>query len=106
MHQTFNLLKPTGYVMHQTFNLLKPTGYVMHQTFNLLKPTGYVMHQDFNLLKHTAHVMHQHFNSEQKLGTRNIKTLVGDLQFLQRCSWGSIPSVVGSCLFHSSVFAD
>ena len=48
MHQQFNLLKPTGYVMHQQFNLLKPTGYVMHQQFNILKPTGYVMHQQFN----------------------------------------------------------
>ena len=37
---SFNLLKPTGYVMHQQFNLLKPTGYVMRQQFNLLKPTG------------------------------------------------------------------
>ena len=34
--------------MHQQFNLLKPTGYVMHQQFNSLKPTGYVMHQHFN----------------------------------------------------------
>ena len=49
MHQQFNLLKPTGYVMHQQFNLLKPTGYVMHQQFNLLKHTGYVMHQQFNI---------------------------------------------------------
>ena len=37
--------------MHQQFNILKPTGYVMHQQFNLLKPTGYVMHQQFNLFK-------------------------------------------------------
>ena len=51
MHQQFNLLKPTGYVMHQQFNLLKPTGYVMYQQFNLLKPTGYVMHQQFNIQK-------------------------------------------------------
>ena len=36
--------------MHQKFNLLNPTGYVMHQQFNILKPTGYVMHQQFNLL--------------------------------------------------------
>ena len=49
MHQQFNLLKPTGYVMHQQFNLLKPAGYVMHQQFNLLKPTGYVVHQQFNI---------------------------------------------------------
>ena len=49
MHQQFNLLKPTGYVMHQQFSLLKPTGCVMHQQFNLLKPTGYVMHQQFNI---------------------------------------------------------
>ena len=49
MHQQFNILKPTGYVMHQQFNILKPTGYVMHQQFNLLKPTGYVMHQQFNI---------------------------------------------------------
>ena len=35
--------------MHQQFNLLKPTVYVMHQKFNLLKPTGYVMHQQFNI---------------------------------------------------------
>jgi hypothetical protein len=49
MHQQFNILKPTGYVMHQQFNLLKPTGYVMHQQFNLFKPTGYVMHQHFNI---------------------------------------------------------
>ena len=35
--------------MHQQFNLLKPTGYVMHQQFNLLKPTGYVMYQQFNI---------------------------------------------------------
>jgi hypothetical protein len=35
--------------MHQKFNLLKPTGYVMHQKFNLLKGTGYVMHQQFNI---------------------------------------------------------
>ena len=28
--------------MHQQFNLLKPTGYVMHQQFNLLKPTGQI----------------------------------------------------------------
>ena len=35
--------------MHQQFNLLKPTGYVMHQQFNLLKSTGYVMHQQFNI---------------------------------------------------------
>jgi hypothetical protein len=50
MHQQFNLLKHTGYVMHQQFNLLKRTGYVMHQKFNLLKPTGYVTYQQFNLL--------------------------------------------------------
>jgi hypothetical protein len=49
MHQHFNLLKPTGYVMHQKFNLLKTTGYVMHQRCNFLKPTGYVMHQQFNI---------------------------------------------------------
>ena len=36
--------------MHQQFNLLKPTGYMMHQQFNLLKPTGYKMHQQFKLL--------------------------------------------------------
>ena len=30
MHQQFNPLKPTGYMMLQQFNLLKPTGYVMH----------------------------------------------------------------------------
>ena len=35
--------------MHQQFNILKPTGYVVHQQFNLLKPTGYVMHQQFNI---------------------------------------------------------
>ena len=35
--------------MHQQFNLLKPTGYVMRQQFNILKPTGYVMHQQFNI---------------------------------------------------------
>ena len=35
--------------MHQQFNLLKLTGYVMHQQFNLLKLTGYVMHQQFNI---------------------------------------------------------
>ena len=35
--------------MHQQFNPLKPTGYVMHQQFNLLKPTGYVMHQQVNI---------------------------------------------------------
>ena len=33
-----------GYI-YGSFNLLKPTGYVMHQQFNILKPTGYVMHQ-------------------------------------------------------------
>ena len=33
MHQQFNILKPTGYVMHKQFNHLKPTGYVMHQPF-------------------------------------------------------------------------
>ena len=49
MHEQFNLLKPTGYVMRQQFNLLRPTGYVMHQQFNLLKHTGYVMHQQFNI---------------------------------------------------------
>ena len=49
MHQQFNLLKPTGYVMHQQFNLSKPTGYVMHQPFNFLKPTGHAMHQQFNI---------------------------------------------------------
>ena len=49
MHQQFNLLKPTGYVMHQQFNLLKPTDHVMHQQFNLLKPTDHVMHQQFNI---------------------------------------------------------
>ena len=49
MHQQFNLLNPTGYVMHEQFNLLKPTGYVMHQHFNLLNPTAYVMHQQFNI---------------------------------------------------------
>ena len=49
MHQQFNILKPTGYVMHQQFNLLKPTGYVMHQQFNLSKPTGNVTHQQFNI---------------------------------------------------------
>ena len=37
----------------------------MHQQFNLLKPTGYVMHQQFNLLKSTGHVMHQQFNIQQ-----------------------------------------
>ena len=42
---SFNLLKPTGYVMHRQFNLLNPTGYVMHKQFNLLNPTGYVMHK-------------------------------------------------------------
>ena len=36
-------------MLHQQFNLLKPTGYVMHQQFNLLKPTGYVIHQQFNI---------------------------------------------------------
>ena len=51
MHQQFNLLKPTGYVMQKQFNILKPNGHVMHQQFNLLKPTGYVMHQQFNTLK-------------------------------------------------------
>ena len=35
--------------MHEQFNLLKPTGYVIHQQFNLLKPTGYVMHQQFSV---------------------------------------------------------
>ena len=35
--------------MHQQFNLLKSTGYVIHQHFNLLKPTGHVMHQQFNI---------------------------------------------------------
>ena len=49
MHQQFNFLKPTGYVMHQEFNIFKPTGYVMHQQINHLKPTGYVMHQQFNI---------------------------------------------------------
>ena len=49
MHQLFNILKPTGYVMHQQFNLLRPTGHVMHQQFNLLQPTGHVMHQQFNI---------------------------------------------------------
>ena len=38
MHQQFNLLKPTGYVMLQQFNLLKPTGYVMNQQFNIQQP--------------------------------------------------------------------
>ena len=37
--------------MHQQFNLLKPTGYVMHQQFNLLKLTGYVMQKQFNLFE-------------------------------------------------------
>ena len=49
MHQQFNLLNSTGYVMHQQFNLLNPTGYVMHQQFNLLNPNGHVMHQQFNI---------------------------------------------------------
>ena len=49
MHQQFNPLKPTRYVMHQQFNLLKHTGYMMHQQFNLSNPTGYVMHQQFNI---------------------------------------------------------
>ena len=35
--------------MHQQFNLLKLTGYVMHQQFNLLKSTDYLMHQQFNI---------------------------------------------------------
>ena len=35
--------------MHQQFNLLKPTVYVMHQQFNLLKATVYVMYQQFNI---------------------------------------------------------
>jgi hypothetical protein len=35
--------------MHQQFNRLKPTAYVMHQHFNLLESTGYVMHQQFNI---------------------------------------------------------
>ena len=35
MHQQFNLLKPTGYVMHKQFNLLKTTDYVMHQVWPL-----------------------------------------------------------------------
>ena len=35
--------------MHQQFNALKPTGYVMQQQFNTLKPTGYVIHQQFNI---------------------------------------------------------
>ena len=46
MHQQFNLLNPTGYVMHQQFNLLKPTGHVMHQQFNIqefyILPTLYL----------------------------------------------------------------
>jgi len=33
---------------YYSFNLLKPTGYVMHQQFNLIQPIGYVMHQQFN----------------------------------------------------------
>jgi hypothetical protein len=65
IHQQFNLLKPTGYVMHQQFNLLNSTGYVMHQKFNLLKPTGYVMHEQFKiqqlyvLPKHCIYVYHK-----------------------------------------------
>ena len=42
------LLELTSNSKHPTkcsFNLLKPTSYVMHQQFDLLKPTGYVMHQ-------------------------------------------------------------
>ena len=35
--------------MHQQFNLLKPTGYVMRQQFKLLNPTGHVMQQQFNI---------------------------------------------------------
>ena len=35
--------------MHQQFDVIKPTGYVMLQQFNLLKPTGHVMHQQFNI---------------------------------------------------------
>ena len=49
MHQQFNLLKPTGYVMHQQFNILKPTGHAMYQQFNLLKPTSHMMHQQVNI---------------------------------------------------------
>ena len=51
VHQKFNLLKPTGYVVHQQLNLWKPIGHVMHQQFNPLKPTGYVMYQQFNILQ-------------------------------------------------------
>ena len=43
---------PTGFQTcrsFESFNLLKPTGYVMHQQFNILKPTGYVIHQQFNI---------------------------------------------------------
>jgi hypothetical protein len=47
--------------MHQQFDLLKATGYVMHQQFDLLKATGYVMHQQFNIqqlyvLPHTVYL--------------------------------------------------
>ena len=35
MHQQFNILKPTGYVMYKQFNILKPTGYAMRQKFNI-----------------------------------------------------------------------
>ena len=49
MHQQFNILKRTGYVMYQQFNILKSIGHVMHQQFNILKPNSYVMHQQFNI---------------------------------------------------------
>ena len=37
----------------------------MHQQFNLLKPTGYVMHQQFKPLKPTVHVMQKQFDIQQ-----------------------------------------
>ena len=37
----------------------------MHQQFNILKRTGYVMYQQFNILKSIGHVMHQQFNIQQ-----------------------------------------
>jgi hypothetical protein len=55
--------------MHEQFNLLKPTGYVIHQQFNLLKTTGYVMHQQFNKVRNNKAV--KEWSNENKLTLNN-----------------------------------
>ena len=83
---TFNLLKPSGYVMHHQFNIQQlyvlPTLYLcvlylsenkqslslnlsLSLTHSLTHTHTHTHTHTFNLLKPTGHVMHHQFNIQQ-----------------------------------------